>query len=83
MSAEEIKALIRHRAGELNKGKVAALADTEKVCATNLVVHDAIGREIHGLNEYKQAMSADYDVSPDIHYTLDDIIVEGEKAVIR
>jgi predicted ester cyclase len=35
------------------------------------------------LKDFKQVMSELYDAFPDIHWTLDDMVVEGDKAVVR
>jgi hypothetical protein len=69
--------------GELNKGKAAALTEIDKVVASNVVFHMADGSEIRGLKDFKQHESNGFDAVPDVHYTLDDIVVEGDKAVAR
>jgi steroid delta-isomerase-like uncharacterized protein len=84
MSPEEIKALERHIIEEHNKGKVAAMAVMDEVLATDFVMHgNTESEDIHGLKNVKQSMAEYFNAFPDIHYTLDDIIVEGDKAVIR
>jgi predicted ester cyclase len=52
-------------------------------CTTNIVFHSSTGMDIRGLKDFKQFMSEFYDAFPDIHWTLDDLIVEGDKAVVR
>jgi len=83
MSAKEIKALERRWFEEANKGKEATMAIIDKTCTTNYVYHSGTGEEIRGLKDFKQFMSKMYDVFPDIHFTIDDMVVEGNKAVVR
>ena len=83
MSVEEIKALERHILEVMNEGKKAVLAALDEYFVTNYVYHSADGMDIRGLEENKQYFSALYDAFPDIHFTLDDLIVEGDKAVMR
>lgn len=83
MSAREIKALERCFLEEVNKGKAAAMAVMDETCAADLVVHSSAGRDIHGLKDFKQYCSRLFSAFPDNHSTLDDVIVEGDKAVIR
>ena len=37
----------------------------------------------HGLEEYKQRVSSVRNAFPDIHFTVDDVIAEGDKVVHR
>jgi predicted ester cyclase len=83
MSAKDLKALGRGFINEMNKGKAAAMALIDKSCATNIVWHDANGQDIRGLKDFKKYMDEMYEAFPDIHWTIDDMIVEGDKAVIR
>jgi len=84
MSAKEIKALERHVLEEYNKGKAAAMAVMDELYATDFVMHGSTESEdIHGLKDVKQSMSEYFNAFPDIHYTLDDIVVEGDKAAAR
>ena len=84
MSAKEIKALERHVLEENNKGKAAAMAVMDELYATDFVMHGSTESEdVHGLKDVKQSMSEYFNAFPDIHYTLDDIVVEGDKAVVR
>ena len=83
MSAEEIKALERRFIEELNKGKAAAMAAIDESCATDIVNHSGTGDVTRGLKGFKQSMSEFYSGFPDIHFTIDDIVVEGNKAAVR
>jgi steroid delta-isomerase-like uncharacterized protein len=82
MSAKEIKALVRRWFREWNKGKAAALAAIDKFYATDFVYHSGDGRDM-GFKDFKQSISAFYDAFPDLHWTLDDMVVEGDRAVTR
>jgi predicted ester cyclase len=83
MSAKDLKTLYRRSFEEWNKGKAAAMAVIDKDNATNVVYHRGTGEDIRGLKAVKQFMSEFYDAFPDFHVTIDDIVVEGDKAVVR
>jgi steroid delta-isomerase-like uncharacterized protein len=83
MSAKEIKALERRFFEEWNKGKAAAMAIIDETCATNVVFHSGSGREIRGLKDFKQFNTEIFSAFPDNHFTIDDMIVEGDKVVVR
>jgi len=83
MSAKEIKALERRFVEEWNKGKAAAMAVIDELCATDLVFHSGTGEDIRGLKSFKQSMSEVFSAFPDAHLTFDDMVVEGDKAVTR
>ena len=83
MSAKDLKALERRFFEEWNKGKAAAMAVIDETCATNIVFHGGSGRDIRGLKDFKQFISEFYDAFPDIHLTIDDMVVEGDKVAIR
>jgi predicted ester cyclase len=82
MSVEEIRSLTHHLFEKLNKGKTVAIAAIDEDFANNIVVHSATGRDMN-LKDFKQYLSSLYDAFPDIHFTIDDIFVEGDKIVIR
>ena len=83
MAAEEIKALVHRFFEEHNKGKAAAMTIIDKLCATNLVYHGGGGEEIRDIKNYKQSTSEGYNACPDLHYTIEDMVAEGDKVVIR
>jgi predicted ester cyclase len=82
MSAKEIKALMRRAFEVINKGKAASIT-TDEIWAPNFVLHTGTGRDIRGLKDYKQWWSENYNAFPDLHFTLDDMVVEGDKVVSR
>jgi predicted ester cyclase len=83
MSAKDLKALERHFVEEWNKGKAAAMAVIDEMYATNIVSHRETGEEIHGLKDFKQLVSGIFDAFPDIHWTIDDMVSEGDKVAVR
>jgi steroid delta-isomerase-like uncharacterized protein len=68
---------------ECNKGKAAAMAVIDELYATDIVMHSSTGEDIRGLENYKQFYSEELTAFPDSHITVDDLIVEGDKAVVR
>jgi predicted ester cyclase len=82
MSAKEIKSLERRWIKEWNKGKAAIMAAIDELFATDYVEHGGGGEETHGLKDYKQSISELFSAFPDIHFTLDDMVVEGDKAAV-
>jgi predicted ester cyclase len=83
MSAKDLKALERLALEAFNKGKASALAFMDERFATNVVSHYADGTETRGLKDSKQSNSMFYDAFPDMHWTIDDMIVEGDKVAVR
>lgn len=83
ISTKEIKALVRCWYKGWNLGKAAALAVMDETCATNYVTHAGIGPDIHGLKDNKQDTCEVFKAFPNIHLTIDDILVEGNKVVTR
>jgi len=83
MSAKEIKALEHRWVKEWNKGKAAAMAAIDELYATDYVEHGATGEDTHGIKDYKKSISELYSAFPDLHFTLDDMVVEGDKAAVR
>jgi steroid delta-isomerase-like uncharacterized protein len=83
MSAKDLKALARHFFEEWSKGKVATMAVMDERCATDIVFHSGSGRDIRGLKDLKQYVSTICDAFPDVHFTIDDIVAEGDKVVVR
>ena len=81
MSIEENKALVRRLVEEVwNKGNLAVV---NELLATDYVFHHPTGTDFHGPEEYKQLVSEVRSAFPDIHFTIDDIVAEGDKVVYR
>jgi steroid delta-isomerase-like uncharacterized protein len=83
MPARNLKALEHHFYAELNKGMSSAMAAYDEMIATNCVFHSATGEDLHGLKDFKKRASEHGGAFPDSHITINDIIVEGNKAVLR
>lgn len=83
MSTKDLKALTRRYFEECNKGKAAALAVIDEIYATDFIWHRGTGEVTYSLKDYKQSQSELYDSFPDIHFTLDDMVVEGDKVAAR
>jgi predicted ester cyclase len=83
MKAEEIKALERRNFETMNKGKEAVMKWVDEDCAPDYVLHSSVGRDIRGHENNKRFCSDLYDALPDMHFTVDDMVVEGDKAVVR
>jgi steroid delta-isomerase-like uncharacterized protein len=84
MSIEENKAVVRRAYEEFNKGKEAAIAAMEELYATpDYVVHGTGVFPDMDLATMIQVAAAYYTAFPDLHYTLEDLIAEGDKVVSR
>ena len=83
MSAEEIKALGRRYVEEVNKGKAAAMAVIDELFSPDFVFHSGAGEDIRGLENFKKQLSEFFSAFPDVHFTFDDMIVEGDKVAVR
>jgi len=68
---------------EYNKGKAAAMTVMNEFYAADVVFHSGTGENVRGLNEYKKHNSELYDAFPDIHWTVEDMIIEGSKKAMR
>jgi len=53
-----------------------------ELCAADLVTHSSLG-ETHGLEECKKSLREELGAFPDLHFTVRDIIAEGDKVVTR
>ena len=83
MLAEEIRALENHWFEAMNKGIASTISEIDENCAPNVIFHSGLGRDLHGINDFKQLFNMFFNAIPDIHFTLEDLIVAGDKAVVR
>jgi steroid delta-isomerase-like uncharacterized protein len=83
MSKEEIRTFTRRFFEAWNNGKEAAMAAIDESNAGDVVFHLGIGRDVHGLKELREVMSELFSAVPDLHLTIDDMMVEGDKVAIR
>jgi len=79
MSTEENKAIARRGSEEVwNQGKLDVI---DEIFATDYVNHRAGGPDIHGPEGYKQFFTMFRTAFPDIKFTIEDQIAEGDKVV--
>ncbi len=83
MSVEEIKAIGRRWFEEWNKGKAAFMAVIDELHTNDLVYHGGGGEEIRGLENFKQECDDLFMAFPDLQFTVDDMVVEGDTIAIR
>ena len=80
MSAEQNKAVIRRRVEEVfNKGNLAV---ADNIISPEYVYHGPMG-EFRGPEGFKQMVAMARKACPDIHYTIDDMVAEGNKMAVR
>ena len=79
MSTEDNKALMHRAYDALNQKNLAIL---DEVDAPDLVVH-IVSTTIQGLEAFKQGLSLFLTAFPDARFTIEDMIVEGDRVVVR
>ena len=78
MSTEENKEIVRSGVEDgWNKGNLSIF---DELVDNNVVHH---GNKTQGLEAFKQTISADMTAYPDLHMTIEDMIAEGDKVVVR
>jgi predicted ester cyclase len=81
MSVEKNKALAHTLTEEVwNKGNLDIVDD---LLSTDYVFHHPGGQDSHGPEEYKQMVNAVRSAFPDIHFSINDVIAEGDKVAYR
>jgi predicted ester cyclase len=81
MSTEENKALMQRIFKEvLNEGQIEK---ANELVADDYVYHGPGGHELTGVDSFKKLMAWFRDALPGVHYTLDDLVAEGDKVAIR
>lgn len=79
MSIEENKALIRRAFEDLNQGN---LGEADEYFTSNFVYHDAANPQVSNLETYMQFLTSLMAAfAPQL--TIEDLIAEGDKAVVR
>ena len=79
MTLEENKAIVRRQFDLIQAGTIDAL---DEVMASDMVNH-AVGRAQSGLESFKAILRGLRQAFPDETTTIDDIIAEGDKVVVR
>jgi steroid delta-isomerase-like uncharacterized protein len=80
--SEQNNALVKRAVEEVwNQGNYAVL---NELVSSNIVIHSPTpGGEIHGVEGIKHFYGALRDAFPDIHFTIDDQIAQGDRVVTR
>jgi steroid delta-isomerase-like uncharacterized protein len=80
-STEANKTFVRQGLEEMfNQGNVSAV---DKYLAADYVEHQTMPGQAPGLEGFKQMLSTMHTAFPDFRITVDDIIAEGDKVVVR
>ena len=77
---EENKSLVRRMFEELNKGNLASIDD---LYAADFVWHAPGGSEHYDRETMKGMLASFLTTFPDFHVTIEDLIAEGDKVVLR
>jgi steroid delta-isomerase-like uncharacterized protein len=79
MSTEENKALVRRGFDTLNERNWTAFYE---LIASDMVLHEA-STTMQGLEAYQQFLLENYTAFPDLQFTVEDLIAEGDRVVAR
>jgi steroid delta-isomerase-like uncharacterized protein len=79
MSPEDNKAQVRRGFEALNERNWTAF---DALCASDIVFHNA-STTMQGLEAYKQFILMYLTAFPDVRFTIEDIITEGDTVVVR
>ena len=80
MSTEDNKAVIRRIIDGLNQKDVAVL---DELCTPDFVSHDPANPQVRSREDYKQWFTGFTAAFPDLHFSLEDILAEGDKVAYR
>ena len=78
--SEENKAIVRRWVEAFNEGNVDAV---DELVTDSYVRHDPNSPEVRGPEEEKQLIAMYRSAFPDLHFTVEDMVAEGDKVVIR
>ena len=79
--SEELIATIRKVVNEAwNKGNLDAL---DELYAANIVMHNTPFPDVQGLEGYKQFVASTCAAYPDLHFTIDELFVQGDNVTTR
>jgi len=82
MSVEGNKALTIYFIEEVNKGEAATMEAMDELFSPDFIFHSATGEDM-GLEGLKKHLSESFSAFPDLHFTLDDMVAEGNKVASR
>lgn len=81
MSTSKNKANIRRHVDEIwNKGNLDIIPE---LIAPNYVAHPSSGDDVKGVEGFKQMVASSRTAMPDLHYTIDSMIAEGDIVAVR
>ena len=81
MSTEDNKATVRRLTEEgWNQGNVAVF---DELTAPNWVYHDPGFPDVRTLEDYKSWVTETRGAFPDLHFTIEDLVAEGDQVVVR
>ena len=80
MSTEQNKALIRRITDGLSQKDVAVI---DELCTPDFVNHDPANPQVRSLEDYKQWLTGFFAAFPDVHFTLEDMLAEGDRVAYR
>ena len=83
VTSTDLKTLVRGFFEEASKGKAVAFAAIDKLFVADYVEHGGYGEATRGIKNYKHAMDEFYSAVPDVHVTVNDMVVEGDKVAVR
>jgi len=80
MSTEENKAVIHHLVDGLNQKNLTVL---DEVCTSDFVFHDPANPQVRSREDFKQWMTGIFTAFPDLHFSVEDILTEGDLVAYR
>jgi steroid delta-isomerase-like uncharacterized protein len=81
MPTEDNKSTVRRLIEEgWNQGKIAVF---DELAAPNWIHHDPAQPHVRTLEDFKRNVAATRSAFPDIHFTIEDVIAEGDKVILR
>ena len=81
MSTEDNKATVRRFMEEVwNQGRVALI---DELFAPDFISHEEGRPDVSTLEDFKRGLTEVRSAFPDIHVTIEDMITEGDKVVVR
>jgi steroid delta-isomerase-like uncharacterized protein len=80
MSTEDNKAVIHRLVDGLNQHDAAVV---DEVCAPDFAYHDPANPQVHSREDFKQFVTAMIGAFPDLHFSIEDILAEGDRVAYR
>src|SRR5690348_272295 len=80
MSTEKNKTIARSCLELITEKNFAAI---DQLYASTYVRHDPDSPQVRSLDDYRQYLAGLCTIFPDLHFTVEDVVAEGEKVVCR